>query len=282
MTDYDPESVPIRTAATVMLIDDRPDLQVFMMERNAKTVFAGGMWVFPGGSVDITDHPQDFESISVHRTDLEASELMQLPRGGLAFYVAAIREAFEEAGILLALNRAGQTPLQLVETDEKARFNRHRDRVNADSQQFLTMIDEEKLILDVGQMHYIARWITPQGPPRRFDARFFISRMPTNQEPQQDDNELVHCAWFSPEEILEKFDAGEMVLMSPTLRMIRCLAKFKSTEQVVQSAASNLADERARVNHNGELVLPGDQGYDDGDETAENGWVRLRPIKVAE
>ena len=68
MSDFDPHSVPIRPAATVMLIDDRPDLQVFMMERHANTVFAGGMWVFPGGAVDHQDDPAYYQDIAIHRT----------------------------------------------------------------------------------------------------------------------------------------------------------------------------------------------------------------------
>ena len=278
MNDFNPDTVPIRMAATVMLVDDRPDLQVFMMQRNAKTVFAGGMWVFPGGSVDITDDAESFEKISIHRSDIEASKLMNLPHGGLAFYVAAIREAFEEAGILLALNESDHSPLDLIGEDKKMRFSRHRQKVTADSRHFLAVVSEEQLILDVGQMHYIARWITPVGPQRRFDARFFITRMPGNQEPRHDDSELVHCAWFSPDEILRKFGAGEMVLMSPTLRMIRSLSHFSSADEVIDAAARNLKDERARVNPKGEIVMPGDADYDEADETVENGWIRLRPV----
>lgn len=277
MNDFDPETVPIRAAATVMLVDDKPDLQIFMMERNANTIFAGGMWVFPGGSVDVNDDPETFEHISAHRSDEQASELMGLERGGLAYYVAAVREAFEEAGILLAINKHDQSPLEMIKPEVQARFDEHRDRVNENSDNFPLIIDKENLLLDVGQMHYVARWVTPVGPPRRFDARFFVSRMPKNQFPQHDDHELVHSEWFSPAEILEREAKGEMVLMSPTLRMVRSLAKFDSADQVIESARANLPDERARVNSNRELVLPGDEGYEDGDENIETGWVRLRP-----
>ncbi len=277
MNDFDPETVPIRAAATVMLVDDKPDLQIFMMERNANTIFAGGMWVFPGGSVDVNDDPETFEHISAHRSDEQASELMGLERGGLAYYVAAVREAFEEAGILLAINKHDQSPLEMIKPEVQARFDEHRDRVNENSDNFPLIIDKENLLLDVGQMHYVARWVTPVGPPRRFDARFFVSRMPRNQFPQHDDHELVHSEWFSPAEILEREAKGEMVLMSPTLRMVRSLAKFDSADQVIESARANLPDERARVNSNRELVLPGDEGYEDGDENIETGWVRLRP-----
>lgn len=278
MNEVAPEEVPIRQAATVMLVDDRPDLQVFMMERNAATVFAGGMWVFPGGSVDDTDDPETFQHVSIHRTDAEASRLMDLPRGGLAYYIAAIREAFEEAGILLAVTRDTLEPIDLKDPDTAARFEAHRADINDSNRNFVEIIEEENLILDAGQMHYVARWITPVGPPRRFDARFFVSRMPKQQVPIHDDNELVHSRWLSPRDILDRFEKEEMVLMSPTLRMIRCLARFDSADDVIESAARNLPDERARVNEAREIVLPGDPGYEDADETIENGWVRLRPI----
>ncbi len=279
MTDYDPAEVTIRPAATVMLIDDRPDLQVFMMERHANTVFAGGMWVFPGGAVDAADDPAKFQAISIHRSDDEASKLLGIGEGGLAYYIAAIREAFEEAGILLALNKENLTPLHLTEAEIEKRFQQHRDDINDSSRNFIEIIRDENLVLDAGVMHYIARWITPEGPPRRFDARFFIARMPENQTPIHDDGELVHSAWMAPSEILEKADAGEMVLMSPTLRMVKNLDLFDSSEQVIEAAASNLIDDKARVTRDSRIiVMPGEPGYEDGLEEIESGWVRLRPI----
>lgn len=278
MSDSIQSPVPIRPAATVMLVDDRPDLQVFIMERNANTVFAGGMWVFPGGSVDADDDPEQFQHISIHRTDADASRLMDLSRGGLAYYIAAIREAFEEAGILLALDRDTHELVDLKDTATAARFEVHRQDINDSNRNFVDIIEEENLILDAGQMHYVARWITPEGPPRRFDARFFVTRMPRRQTPIHDDNELVHSTWMSPKEILDRFEREDMVLMSPTLRMVRSLAKFRSADEVIESAATNLPDERARVNEQREIVLPGDPGYETADETIENGWMRLRPL----
>ena len=279
MNEYDPDQVPIRPAATVMLIDDRPDLQVYMMERHANTVFAGGMWVFPGGSVDATDDSSEFQAISIHRSDKEASELMDLSSGGLAYYVAAIREAFEEAGILLALQRDNHEPLDLTPPEIEKRFSQHRDDINDSSRQFMEIIRDENLILDAGVMHYVARWITPKGPPRRFDARFFIAKMPSNQTPIHDNGELVHSEWLSPNEILEQAEAGKMVLMSPTLRMIKNLALFDSAEQVIESVAAKQTDEIARVTPDtGIIVMPGEPGYEEGLDKVESGWVRLRPL----
>ena len=276
-TDFDPASVPVRPAATVMLIDDRPDLQVLMMERHANTVFAGGMWVFPGGAVDHQDDARYFDGIVTHRDDQQASQLMGLEEGGLAYYMAAVRETFEEAGVLLALHQ-DETPLSIT-SDNESRFDTWRDRLNAAEVDLKDILRSEALLADVGQMHYVARWITPLGSPRRFDARFFVARIPSEQVPLHDDGELVNSDWFSPREILERADSGDMVLMTPTLRMIRNLALFDSADQVIQSVSASPSDQQVRVHRDSrELIMPGEPGYDDGLTDVESGWVRLRPV----
>lgn len=282
MTDFDPNSVPIRAAATVMMIDDRPDLQLLMMERNANTVFAGGMWVFPGGSVDKEDDSDAFRAIVDDRNDADASALMELERGGLAYYVAAIRESFEEAGLLLARHQSEGHALSFTDPAVAARFEGYRDQVNASEADFLDIIRSEKLLLDTADMHYIARWITPVGPPRRFDARFFIARAPQGQVPLHDNRETVHSAWMSPKDILDRFEAGEMQVMSPTLTMIRALSQFSCTAEVIEAAEANQSDQRIRViEHNQAIVLPGDEGYEQAAETIEAGWLRLRPLATS-
>ena len=103
--------------------------------------------------------------------------------------------------------------------------------------------------------------------------------MPSNQTPIHDNGELVHSEWLSPNEILEQAEAGKMVLMSPTLRMIKNLALFDSAEQVIESVAANQTDEIARVTPDtGIIVMPGEPGYEEGLDKVESGWVRLRPL----
>ena len=274
---FDPLSVPIRPASTVMLIDDRPDLQVFMMERHANTVFAGGMWVFPGGAVDHTDDANYYAGIATHRSDEEASKLMDLSSGGLAYYMAAIRETFEEAGVLLALNSENESPLE-INAGNQDRFAAHRDKLNALDTDLKSILTAEDLLADVGQMHYIARWVTPPGGSRRFDARFFIARIPSQQDPIHDDGELVDSLWLTPDEILDRAASEQMVLMSPTLRMVKSLAQFKSAEEVMNAVSQNPPDEKAKVHsETGLIVMPGEAGYEDGLSDVETGWVRLRP-----
>jgi len=279
MSDYDPATVAIRPAATVMLVDDRPDLQVLMMERHANIVFAGGMWVFPGGAVDADDDSSEFQAISIHRTDEEASLKLGLESGGLAFYVAAIRESFEEAGIMLAIGKESGNQVDLSSQTTAARFEKYRDEVNQGELDFIEVVKQENLLLDVAEMHYVAHWITPLGPPRRFSARFFVARMPEGQTPLHDNRETVHSEWLSPHTILERFDKEEMVLMTPTLRMIKSLALFSSAHDVIAAASANLSDQRARVVESSrEIVMPGEPGYEQGVENIESGWIRLRPL----
>lgn len=279
MNDFDPDNVAIRSAATVMLIDDRPDLQVLMMERHAATIFAGGMWVFPGGSVDADDDSDALHAIVKDRTDRDASDLMNIDQGGLAYYIAAIRESFEEAGILLARHENEGHALSFTDPHRAERFEQHRDQVNTGSEDFIDIVRRENLLLDTADMHYIARWITPVGPPRRFDARFFIARTPEGQIPLHDNRETVHSKWMSPSDILQNFEDNTMNIMSPTLTMIRALSKFSSTEQVIESARANQSDQRVRVvPDTGDIVLPGDSGYEAAKDTIESGWIRLRPL----
>lgn len=266
------KDVAIRPAATVLLVDDRPELQVFMMQRNTNVQFAGGMWVFPGGSVDDSDNASGFGQYCTHRSDAEASAELGVDRGGLAYYVAAIREAFEEAGILLALHRENEVALELMAEDDKAKFDSYRNDVNDSRVDFLAVIEKENLILDAGQIHYVARWITPPGPPRRFDTRFFVSRMPANQDPVHDDNELVRSFWISPAEVIERVGRKEMGMLPPTLRMVESLAAFDSADAVIEAAAAGLPDERMPMaGRNGN---PGERAM----SRAEPGWMRLRPL----
>lgn len=277
--DFDPATVPVRHAATVMLVDDRPDLQVYMMKRHAKTVFAGGMWVFPGGRVDEEDHTEEMQALCPHLSDAEASRKLGLDHGGLAYYVAAIREAFEEAGILMARHRNTGKPLDLSDEPLASRFQQHRDDINDSNKNFIELMEEEGLVIDAEDMHYTARWITPLGSPRRFDARFFVSRMPRGQTAFRDNGELVDCAWLSPKEVLKKYDAGEITMISPTLRMVKNLALFDSADDIISAASADIDFEEARVHKDTRIiVMPGEAGYEDGLVDVETGWVRLRPL----
>lgn len=279
--DYDPRMVPISPAATVMLVDDIvPDdslggeassdlaeLHVLMVRRTTKVVFGPDHWVFPGGRVDPEDHRQDFDRLCVGLTDRQASDILSVSHSGLAWWVAACRETLEEAGLLLA---DGLTPD--IDLDQL------RDLVRKDETVFVDELLARGVTLDVSTMEEVARFVTPEGPPRRFDARFFVARAPHNQLAHFDDGEIVNLSWIRPSAALEAWRAGEMTMMSPTVRMLECLARFNRADDLMELARRRLPYQRVRVfDPQGEyrVVLPGEQGYDEAELEVESGWVRL-------
>jgi 8-oxo-dGTP pyrophosphatase MutT (NUDIX family) len=250
-----------------MLIDDRPDLQVLMLRRTAKVVFGPDNWVFPGGRVDPDDHVDDFDRLCHGLSDAAASTILEVERGGLAWWLAACRETLEEAGLLLGT----RLPPELDVDDL-------RDRVRADEGRFVDLLLEHELTLDVTAIEEVARFITPVGSPRRFDARFFVARAPDDQEPHHDDGEIVHWEWIRPEAALDRWREGTMTMMTPTARMLACLARHGSVDEVLQVARKRHPYRRVRVaDPDGDyrVVLPGEDGYETADLEVESGWIRL-------
>lgn len=267
--DFDPATVPISDAATVMLIDDRPDLHVLMVRRTSKVVFAPDNWVFPGGRVDSSDDLDNFDSICNGLSDREASAILGVPRGGLAWWIAACRETLEEAGILLAANDNGRDPAVVAEL---------RRQVQINETVFAGSLHEHNIALNVSLLEEVARFVTPVGPPRRFDARFFVAQAPEDQEPEPDNGEIVSWEWMRPADALTRWNSGDITMMSPTVRMIACLNRHQSTEAVMKLAKQRNPYQRVRVDDpNGRylVLLPGEPGYEQADEEVETGWVRL-------
>ncbi len=273
MTDFDPNTVPIRAAATVMLISDAPELKVLMMRRHANTVFAGGMWVFPGGAVD----PEDAQTptAGVIETAYPGPIIDNTLNAHRAYYVAAIRECFEEAGILITRPVSKTTsPNDLTPDRQQAA----RDQVNAGELSFQDFLGSAELLADTDQLKPVARWITPLGSPKRFDARFFLATCPPDQISSHDAGELVDSAWMQPKDILDRFEAGELSIMTPTLRMIQNLTPFQNSAAVVSALGSLTEYDQVKVDPESRaLLMPGELGYDAAADNIETGWVRLKP-----
>lgn len=276
--EFDPAAVVVRPAATVMVVDDRPDLHVLMLKRNARSVFVGNMWVYPGGAVDPEDGHGRVESLCTGEDDASASAALGIETDGLAYWVAALREMFEEAGVLLA-HRSGEAGLvDLSAPDVEARFSAHREAVNAGTLSFMDVVADEDLRLELTDMHYVGHWLTPVGPPRRYDTRFFLAAMPAGQTPLHDDDEAVHHEWLRPEDVLVMNRADEMVMMTPTVAMMKRLVGCRSAADAV-AAASGGELEQVRilpgVDGPDRIVFPGEPRYESGDPGVEFGWVTL-------
>lgn len=220
----------IRPAATLALTRDTPDgLEVLMLQRTWDAVFLPGFHVFPGGAVDDRDHHCG-DWLEGH-DDTTASHLLSLPEGGAAYLVAAIRECFEEAGLLLALDAEGR-PLK---GDRTAIF-RDREAVSRGDLALAELCRRHHLTLPLDRLAYLSHWITPPGPPRRFDTRFFVAAAPSGQTPGHDGVETIDHAWLSPQQALEDHRRGRRLFGAPTLRTLRVLAAFDSTEALLAHA----------------------------------------------
>jgi 8-oxo-dGTP pyrophosphatase MutT (NUDIX family) len=267
-------ATPVRDAATIMLVREAgggAGVEVLMLRRNLQAVFAGGAYVFPGGAVDPGDVGPDLIERCDGPTPEEADRRLGVESGGLAFYIAAVRECFEEAGVLLA-TRAGGEPLAL-EGDEGRRFAAHRHELNAGGRSFADLCEAESLLLSLDRVEYFSHWITPVGAPRRFDTRFFVAAAPERQVAVHDDGETIASLWISPARALANHEDGTFDLLLPTLENLEALERFESAAELLE-AARRARDvpamlPRVRVEAGGvRIFLPGDPGYDEASQEA--------------
>ena len=196
-------------AATVMLLRDTDQgIEVFMLRRTHAAAFAGGMYVFPGGRVD----PADGE-------------------GNISYVIAAIRECYEEAGVLLARDASGR----LIADGHPALAHRHA--VHDGEIDLQTLCEEHDLRPAVDDLIWVSHWITPVGEgTRRFDTRFFVAASPPDQASQHDDNETIASVWMHPRDALRRQADRELNMMPPTIKNLEFLDEHDSTASVMASA----------------------------------------------
>lgn len=266
-----PTEVVLRPAATVMLIRDlvAGSFDVFMLQRTHSAVFAKGMYVFPGGRVDDVDNAQELEDLCDGMTDAEASALLQLPSGGLSYWVAAIRECFEEAGVLLARHIESGDVVRFDDADVAARYAIARQQIYDGTLTLLELCRRENMRLITDSIHYVSHWITPVGETRRFDTRFFVACAPLAQEPLHDDGETIASLWVEPNEALARNKRNELAMFPPTIGNLEFLAPHRSTSEVIMAATKigvpTAILPKLRTNSDGKVIgilLPGQPGYE--------------------
>ncbi len=265
---FDPATVPVRDAATVMLVrDGEHDLEVFMLRRTLAAVFVGGFYVFPGGAVDDADRHPEVEAACQGRTDASASAVLGVSTGGLAYWVAAVRECFEEAGVLLATDARGEV-VRFSDPEVERRFATYRGDVHAGRTRLVEVCAAEGLRLDLGAIQYVSHWITPVGEPRRFDTRFFLARAPESQVPLHDDRETIDSLWVHPADALDRCERGELKMITPTMSNLRSLAPYRRADDALAAAAAlpppEVIQPKLAVDDDGRVrvVLPGEEGFE--------------------
>ncbi len=230
---------PIRPAATVILVREAvPGYEIFMLKRTSRASFAGGMYVFPGGRVDGDDHLHTYDSLRVGPSKMQDAQRTALGTEWRGYWIAGIRECFEEAGLLLAYSQDDEL---LAYSDEKTRvrFEAYRSPLHSHELSLWEICEQENLRLAVDQIHFYNRFVTPLGRPRRFDTRFFIAQAPPGQTGQHDDNETVDSIWISPVAALELHAVKEFDLMNVTRIQLEVLAGFESKEALIGMAVNN-------------------------------------------
>ena len=222
----------IRLAATILLLRQSPELEVFMVKRPGRGDFPD-LHVFPGGKVDDADH---VEEICDGLTDAAASKMLGIEAGGLRFWVAAIRECFEEAGVLLA-HRNGE-PFHMPEGAEGERLLACRHALAAGELDFLDFCRSEDLMLDCDAVQYFSYWLTPKSAPRRFDTRFFMATLPAGQQTVAHEGETADSDWIAPSDALARGFGGEWLMIDPTVVTLQSVARFPTIDEARDSVAA--------------------------------------------
>jgi len=226
-------TLPPRPAATLLLLRNGSlGPETFLLQRTTSAAFLAGAHVFPGGALDQADRDVRVLRRVAGISEAQASARMGVQSGGLAYWVAAIRECFEEAGILLAESEEGRAP----DAARMAALARYREPLHAGKLAFHEFLEQERLVLCGGALAYFGHWITAPGRARRFDTRFFLALAPVNQPGAHDGTELIDSLWLSPAEALEREARGAMQLVFATRNTLADLQRFARAEEAFDHA----------------------------------------------
>ena len=221
------DAVPVRLAATVMLLRDEPDdgLQVFVLQRVPGMAFAPGMTVFPGGAVDPSDYTGEPAWLGAG-ADWWAAELGTEPILACALVVAAARELFEESGVLLS------RPAVTADIDPDL-LDELRESVSVHAIGLGSVLSRLGLALDADLLRPWANWVTPPGSAHRFDTFFFVAALPAGATARLLTTEAELGRWARPATLLAEHESGHLGLLPPTLVSLSELAGFDQVDQVL-------------------------------------------------
>ena len=260
--DLPVDGVPIRSAATVVLLDARPDLHVLALRRTDDSTFVAGHTLFPGGAVDDGDRDP-------RCADLSSGEGGDLPGmdDPLSYRIAAVRETIEEVGITMGIG-VPEVAADLV--------SRRRD-LESGAVSLADLIATAGVRVDLSDLWPVARWVTPMPSVKRYDTAFFVARAPAGAEPVVDGREAVPAEWCRPADALARWGAGELTMISPTIAMFQRLASHRTVDEVLDAATSDAPVVHVRILD--ETTTPvrfaGDEGYDAPGTRPTLGWVWL-------
>lgn len=252
-------------AATLVLLRNRSAgaFEVLLIRRHSASKFAAGDFVFPGGKIETSDGLED-AAARCRSVDAGAAArrlgLASPPSAALGHWVGAIRETFEEVGILLAYAPDGR-PVHV----DAARYGDYRRACQADHRAFWGMLRAERLTLATDALVYFAHWITPEIQPLRFDTRFFAAPMPEGQEAVADEREITEVRWLAPREAIDLNARGQLSLRNPTVKNLELFDGAPTSAAALERLnGREVRTILPRVIIEGDqrrVLLPGEPGY---------------------
>ena len=246
---------PARPSSTVVVARaGEPEPELFMVRRHAESSF-GAAYAFPGGVVD-----EDDAVVHEFCTGLgtrHANSRLGVKAHGLDLYSAAIRELFEESGVLLAMSENLDEDLSIV-----------RDALNDGSESWADFVARNRLELQCDRLHYFSHWLTPPTLPRRYSTRFFLAELPQGQTATHCGGELIDSRWTTAHDMLEAGRVGDVELHFPTIKTLESIARHKSLAALLEWARSCVewgvtSMVPKIIERDGEqvIVLPGEKDY---------------------
>ncbi len=225
-----PDNRPAVPSATILLLRDSPEgVEVFMVVRHHQIDFASGALVFPGGKLDEADADPALRALCRYEGTLDEE--------GLALRVGAIREAFEEVGVLLA--RAKAPGAGWVLPTDIPQWEEYRTAVHGGQMDMMALLQATDLVLDLDCLVPYAHWITPDMMPRRYDTHFYLARCPSNYDARHDGGESVDSVWINPARALAEAEEGKWTIIFPTRMNLLKLSRAATVEEALATARTD-------------------------------------------
>ena len=242
-------------------------VQVFMMKRSLRSSF-GGIWVFPGGILEDQDQDIAKKNYCNGIDEKKAKAILNYDQESLTYWIASLRETFEETGALIAIrdNNSFFTPTE----DEAINLERLRSDLNNGKISFFSILKQLKLKIALERLIYISHWITPDVETKRYTTRFFLTSLNEEVTMTHDDLEGTDSKWIGINEALEAHKAGRISLIMPTIKNLESISSYKNTQEMISAKNAIKAKDIPAIEpkffkENGQWkgLLPGEYGYED-------------------